>query len=104
MMLQCFCPRADLKGWSAHRSVTFIFEQVLVIFQLFPNSWMLISMDCPLVVKSFLERPSKSPQRPQTFPCVICAGTVNALVILSAAHSLTEINYRTGKGKIGASF
>lgn len=104
MMLQCFCPSTDLKGWSAHRSVMFIFEQVLVIFQLFPNSWMLISTDCPLVVKSFLERPSKSPQRPQTFPWVICIGTVNGLVILSAARCLTEINYRAGQGKIAANF
>lgn len=102
MMLQCFCPRADLKGWSAHGSVTFILEHVLVIFQLFPNSWMLISMDCPLVVKSFRERPSKSPQRPQTLPWVVCVG--QWMVWLSGVQPLTERISRTGQGKRAANF
>lgn len=43
--------------------------QVLDTFQLLANSNILFTASWPWVVKSFCPLPSKSPHRPQTFPC-----------------------------------
>lgn len=70
MMLHIIFAQGWRLGADTHGSAfTPASGQVLIAFQLLANANTLFTTNPPWVVKSFCPSPSKSPHRPQTFPC-----------------------------------